>query len=432
MDRRSFLGAMSGAVILGGCTRLDEKGANPPATTTSIPGQGLAKAREEIRRDLFEHYIPFVDRHIVDHEHGGFMCAVDPEGNHRHQGKYIWFEGRGTWIFSNLCNEFGVREEWLAPARKSIEFVMAHKPEGDNLWPLRYTRDGQAQPERPGQLQRIYGDLFVAEGLAEYGLATGDPRYYDMAREIIFKCVRIYDQPDYFPQAGLNYMSEAPPLPGARVLGHWMVLVRLATGMLRQRPDDAAIAALADRCMEAIVQYHHNPEFDLTNELISHDMSRAEDFRAFCYLGHAIETIWMAMDEAARRGDDALFDLLAGRFRRHVEVAWDPVFDGILRSMEDIDAHWYTLDKTLWVQHETLVGAMLLYEKRRDPWALRLWERLYPYTREHFLIQGHELETWQSRADRRGRHGGSFGQYEFYHPARHMIMNLKALERLTA
>ena len=62
--------------------------------------------------------------------------------------------------------------------------------------------------------------------------------------------------------------------------------------------------------IDTIMNHHYNPDFDLFNEVINHDLSRTNDaFAQFCYTGHSIETLWMILYEAFRRKDKNLFDL---------------------------------------------------------------------------------------------------------------------------
>ena len=80
-----------------------------------------------------------------------------------------------------------------------------------------------------------------------------------------------------------------------------MVLIRVITQML-ERETDRDLAAIADRCIEAVVRYHYNPRFRLNNELLNHDLSRPDnEYLQLVYTGHAIETLWMFMYEARRR-----------------------------------------------------------------------------------------------------------------------------------
>ena len=40
--------------------------------------------------------------HGVDHEHGGFICGLKHDGERLTTNKFVWFQGRGLWVFSYL------------------------------------------------------------------------------------------------------------------------------------------------------------------------------------------------------------------------------------------------------------------------------------------------------------------------------------------
>ena len=146
-----------------------------------------------------------------------------------------WFEGRGTWVYSFLYNNLKRDKKYLDVARRSIDLVMKIQPRGDELWPKEMTREGKPLTSADGE---IYGDLFIAEGLAEFSKATGDPALWNEAKQILLKCVRLYDRSDYRPTIGQTYLGpSAPPFPGARIQGVWMTLIRAATQMLEMRRD---------------------------------------------------------------------------------------------------------------------------------------------------------------------------------------------------
>jgi hypothetical protein len=172
-----------------------------------------------------------MERYVIDHELGGFMCNADHLGNRVNQNKLSWFEGRGTWVYSFLYNNLARDKKYLEVARRSIEFTLKAKPAGEELWPKELTREGKPVTSAEGE---IYGDLFIAEGLAEYSKATGERHYWTMAREILFKCLEIYEGPDYRPTIGQTYLGPgAKSFPGARIQGVWMVVIRLVTSLKR-------------------------------------------------------------------------------------------------------------------------------------------------------------------------------------------------------
>jgi mannose/cellobiose epimerase-like protein (N-acyl-D-glucosamine 2-epimerase family) len=57
-------------------------------------------ARSQYRKDLFEDYLPFHEKFVVDKQYGGFHCTVKPNGELISPEKTAWYEGRGTWVFS--------------------------------------------------------------------------------------------------------------------------------------------------------------------------------------------------------------------------------------------------------------------------------------------------------------------------------------------
>lgn len=62
------------------------------ASSSSLPVGELAA---RYRSDLFDDFLPFMDEHVIDHEHGGFMCTAGPDGRRDSDTKSSWFEGRG-------------------------------------------------------------------------------------------------------------------------------------------------------------------------------------------------------------------------------------------------------------------------------------------------------------------------------------------------
>jgi N-acylglucosamine 2-epimerase len=69
-----------------------------------------------------------------------------------------------------------------------------------------------------------------------------------------------------------------------------------------------------------------------------------------------------------------MFGTAAQRFRRHAEVAWDGVYGGVYRSLNNVDQNAWTLDKVLWEQEEVMNGSSLLVEQAGDNWAREMYE----------------------------------------------------------
>ncbi len=391
-----------------------------------LADQSLAELRELYRYDLFDDYLPFEEKHVVDHELGGFMCNTDRAGNNLSTEKNTWYEGRGIWVHSFLHNNFGKSERNLEIARKSAELVLPLKPPAGELWQGSLTREGKATGSRASD---IYCGLFVANGLQQLARASGEARYRDLAKEILLDHLAIYDNPKYdypasYAPAGL------PPIQGPRVLGHWMVLLRLATQMLEVGPD-AEIEEIARRSVDALLDHHQNPSFELMNEVIEHDLSRPTGgWEQFCYIGHAIETLWMVMFEAGRRNDKALYDRAAKMFKRHVEVAWDDVYGGFFHGLNHVDNNDWSVSKVLWLQEEVLIGTLYMIEHTGDPWAIEWFDKTYAYVREKWPLKQYGYPIWILSADRKVTFEEKATRVGNFHHPRHLMINLLALDRI--
>jgi mannose/cellobiose epimerase-like protein (N-acyl-D-glucosamine 2-epimerase family) len=388
----------------------------------------LDQLRLQYEYDLFEDFLPFMEKYVIDPVYGGFMCTTDRDGTNITTDKSTWYEGRGIWVYSFLYNHLDQNSKYLEVALKSAEFILKHKPEGDGLWPSGFSREGK--PIGPPDT-RTYGDLFIAGGLAELAEATKDQKYWQLAKEIIVKCLRLYDKPDFWPESAQSYLGATAPLtPGARIQGPWFVLLNNTSQMLEFQ-SDPEILAIADRCLDAIMNRHFNPAFDLTNEIINHDLSRPEnELVQFVYTGHAIETLWMVLYEAARRKDKQLFELAARRFKRHVEVAWDDVYGGVFRSLNHVDNYVWLVDKVLWALEEVLIGSLFIAEHTGWKWAKDWFIKMYNYVHETYPLRKHGYSLWINAGDRKVTFVEHYNRVENFHHPRHLMLNLLTLKRI--
>lgn len=434
MKRRRFIPALAAATVplalAPGCRIEKVKRQKRPVETLTIAGRTIEELREQCRYDLFDDFLPFVERFVVDRDHGGFMTAVARDGSRVSTDKTLADTAHGLWIYSFLVRNIDRSDKYTEIARKALTFLRRDKPVGDLLWPERFSRDGRAKAKPD---PRGLGDLAAANALQEFARATGEGKWRDLAKDTLIKIVRHYDLADYYPQSGQDLLGpKAPPAPGGRVLGMWMRIVEISSAMLADDADPR-INEILDRSIRAVVDSHHNPDIDLTNEIMNHDLSRpANEYARLVHTGNAIETFRILMEEAARVKDRALFDNAAGRFRRHVEAAWDAMFGGVYRLCFDAEKNVWDLSKELRVQEEALLGALTVIEHTDENWAKELYGRLYSYIRERFPLRKYGYALWMEYADRRVAFTPRADHVDiFYHP-RHLMMSMLAFDRMLA
>lgn len=384
------------------------------------------------RRELFEEVLPFWDRHGVDDEHGGVMCALDYDGTLVSTHKLLWFQGRSIWVYSHLYNAFGQQDRWLEIARQTVDFSLRHLRQRDGTWAEVVTREGSLiEPASPAP---AFGAFFMAEGLQEFAAATGDADMRRVARDLL-----------------VNSFRKATSSARVRRQAVWFLTVLTCTQMLRRSPD-AELDAMAAQAVAAILTHHHNPETGLNDEVIEADMSRSPQEAGATVFGHSIEALWMVLDEAVRRGDAAAVDLCAERIHRHLEVGWDRIFGGLCHAVR-VDAGgfpWpverpvgtglefrlvgeYHYMKTFWSLAEALVALLKVLEQRpATGWAREYFHRIQATLDERFSLRSLGIPFYVLFAGRRITLARHATRQDNYHHPRMLMLALKSLEAMRA
>lgn len=385
----------------------------------------LTTLKNQYESYLYDDFLPYMESHIMDKKYGGFMCHTNRDGQNVSTNKRTWYDGRGIWVYSFLYEHFGREEKHLDVARKTVDLVLKAEPDDGIFWPEAYSREGVPLSDKSGD---IYGGLFVAEGLIAYARASGDFSLLKKAKTILFDAVKQYDKVDYLYCP--HYDSATMRIKGPRVLGHWMALLNIS-GQILEQDADPQIKDICDRAIEALLTHHLQSDFGLMIEYLNHDFSPPQgEFSQFCYIGHAIETLWMLMAEAERRKDQKLFSQAAGLFRRHVEVAWDDVYGGFFHCLNDVNKNDWLLDKVLWVQEEVMIGLMLLVENEKDPWAEKWIPKVWNYLTDTFVLQDYPAHLWINGGNRQLKQHHQLERMENYHHPRHLMFNLLRLKRI--
>ena len=442
MKRRSFITTASGTTaaltcIMGcdrhttGTSHLGQKKISVFDNNGLLAGKTLDALREQYKYFLFEDFLPFHYKYVIDEEFGGFMCNTDRDGTHITTNKRAWYEGRGTWTYSFLYNNIDSDSKYLETARKSVEFILKHKPSGDNMWPSSYTRDCKAigKPE-----SHIYGDCFIAAGIAEYAKAIGDDRYWNIAKDILLKCVRIYDRSDYrLENSSLFPSNDTPVIIGGRGLSEWMVLLWVVIPLLDYK-SDPDIEDVSARCISALIGNHYNPKFDLVNEYLNHDLTHIDnEYDQYVPPATVMETYWMILLETIRLKDRKLFDTAAERIKRHIEMAWDDVYGGVFMDCLHVDNNtWDAHRKGMWGQVESINGLLLIIEHTGVQWAKDWYTKTLEFVLDKYPCEQYGYPLWLDYTDRKVTFELHTDRAEIFHYPRHCMLTLTSLERMIA
>ena len=403
----------------------------------TLAGFSLPALRERYRRELFDEQLPFWDRFGIDHEHGGFMCSLGYDGTRVNDDKFVWFQGRGLWLYSFVYNHLRADPAYLEVARKTKDFLLAHAQQADGSWAGKLSREGRLiEPERD-----VYGRYFAAEGLLEYARAAADERArtagLDLFKTLFDKTTRAgAARPRIIPQ------------------GFWMLNVNIARQFLECEAD-SDMSEIAGRAVDAVLERHYQPDLGLNTENLCADFSRPPGEESKCNLGHSIETLWMVMEEVRRRGDRRLAEICADRIHHHLDRGWDALHGGLAMWINaghkdyqwpiervpgtDLEFHAqgeFNYTKTLWSLDETLIATLKVIEQsgagNAPAWAVRYFELAQSVIDEKFSMQSRFGQpTYVLFAGRAITPPPCSTRQDNYHRPRALAVCITTLDRMT-
>ncbi len=352
--------------------------------------QRLTELQAFYHRHLLENVVPFWMRSdLLDKEFGGYITSVDREGKSYNDDKSVWFQGRGLWTFSKLCNTYGSRPEWVAAAKSGADFIRAHciDPVDGRMY-FTVTRDG-----RPLRKRRYYfSESFLAVGFAEYALLTTDEADLALARDYFALMFRLYEHPETDPfkitpkenAAVRSLHSNANP----------MVLVSSAQTLRRADPANAAFYDTAiRRVIEDMLTLHYKEDLHCVLENVALDGSILDNPTGRTVNpGHSIENAWFLMNRALQTDDRELLHKALNILEWSLDIGWDTKWGGIVYFTDVYGRPCEQLEhdmKLWWVHNEALIATLLAGavtgDEKWDIW----YEKLHDYVFSHFPDEEH-------------------------------------------
>ena len=433
-----------------------------------------AKRLPETKDELFKEVAPFWESFGYDKEHGGFICGLQHDGSVSDDSKFSWYQGRGAWVFSKLYKMTG-SEKFLKMAKGALLFTLNHcsvygkdaqQPQtlaSPSIPVQMYTMVGRSGEKLEGRTETDkvgYTFCFLAEGLQEYASCISDAAEKRGILEKAIGLVKVFVDRANDPErnAPETYLLSLPYQKGTRALGHSMIPLRFSTQCLRTfsgsdltDSQSKYLEGLAKQSVENITVKHVDQDFGIIREELSHTWEPLNSPTLF-YLGHAMESLWMVMDEGSRVGNQGLIEGAAVLFQRHAEVAWDNLCGGCIRgiTLEQNHNDKFMNDKVAWVQQEALSGCLVLIELSHQPeliqWAAEYFCKLCEWTFDRFPLKRHAHKTdkpmhlWLVGGDRQAsfKENYTFGdaglksRKENYHHPRMLMMFIESFTALTS
>ena len=126
-------------------------------------------------REQLNASIEFWLKHGMDKEHGGVYTCLDRKGKVYSTDKSVWMQGRCAWMFSYLCNVYGVEKKWKKAAKSCLDFLeenCINEKAGGRLY---FTVTAEGAPLR--QRRYCFSECFYTIANAEYYQLTKKEKY---------------------------------------------------------------------------------------------------------------------------------------------------------------------------------------------------------------------------------------------------------------
>jgi N-acylglucosamine 2-epimerase len=367
-----------------------------PDPSTRADASFVAHCRQLYRRTLLDDVVPFWMRHGIDRVNGGMVNMLDDAGNALGTDKYLWSQGRGLWTLASLYTRIGRRPEWLAFADHVFAYLQSEKNRDEQgRWVFRRDKDGNVLEGNTS----IYVDGFALGGLTQYYAATNNQTALKLALETYENVRKRLAKPGSYQVAPYHIP------PGMKTHGVAMLFSQFFydLGHLLGRQDIKKSGL--DLAYE-VLNHFYRPEKDAVVEFVTVDGKYVDspEGRA-CVPGHAIESMWFLIGIFERSGDLDAIRTCCRIVKRHLELAWDEQYGGLILAI-DIDGKdppfWkYPLHKPWWVQAEALVATAYAHLYTHEPWCLDWHRRVQEFAYAHYPVPTGEWSQWVDRFGKR-------------------------------
>jgi N-acylglucosamine 2-epimerase len=378
---------------------------------------------------LFEKCLPFWLEHSLDRQNGGYLTCLDREGRVYNTDKSVWFQGRGTWLYSRLCNTVGTREDWMEAAKLGYNFLVNHCFDTDGRMFFQVTRDGKPLRKR----RYFYSEAFAIIACAEYYRASGDRAALNKSFDTYKMIIDIYRDPEKDPYhitpklftSTRNVKSLATP----------MILLNVTQNLREIDKDNPVYDEIAAGLVETILTDFFKPEGKALFETVGQNGERLDIPAGRCINpGHAIEAAWFIMHEGIYRKNRDIINKALQIIDWSLELGWDKEFGGLL-SFVDIEGkppeqlEW---DMKMWWPHTEALYALLLAchltgDQKYEDW----YDKMHDWSFGHF--EDKTFGDWYGYLHRDGTVAntlkGSMWKGPFHLP-RALLLCMKLLEEM--
>ncbi|MCL1903105.1 MAG: AGE family epimerase/isomerase [Oscillospiraceae bacterium] len=356
--------------------------------------------KEEIRKELTEHIIPFWDA-LIDVENGGFYGSVNHDLIVDKGGfKNAVLHSRILWFYSN-CYSVLKKNEYLDMARHCYDFLIKNlldRESGGVFWSVNV----KGVPVDP--MKHAYCNAFFLYAVSSYyGISRDNTALNNAVR--IFELIEtnMADKIGYAESfdrdwnAQENELLSRKDLKAEKTTGTVLHLIEAYTELYRVSKN-GDVAARLKYLLQLVFYKIYDRQNHILPEFFDKNMNQISDIHLY---GHDIEGAWvisLAADIAEETLDDELIMNVREMCRLLVEKSNETAFGGNGAMFYENNAGFVNKRRAWWVQAEALNAFSDAYERYGNPEYLTRAEGLWEYIK-NYIIDKRSGGEWFNELD---------------------------------
>lgn len=358
--------------------------------------------KQEMQEVLTANILPYWMNRMVDEQHGGFYGRITGTEELMPQAeKGAILHARILWTYAAAYRLLH-RSEYLAMATRAKSYIIDRfldRDFGGIYWSLNY------KGEPLDTKKQIYAIGFAIYGLSEYHRATGDAE----ALEVAIRLFRDIEQHSFDPlkngycEALTREWKEMADMRLSekdanerKTMNTHLHILEPYTNLYRVWKDDGLklqlrnlITLFTDRILDS----------ETCHLQLFFDDDWNSKYRIVSY-GHDIEASWLIHEAALVLGDADLLAKVEPVVKRIATAAAEGFTSkGGMIYEKNLDTHHLDADRHWWVQAETVVGYMNLYQHFGEEDALQKALDCWEFIKARLMDKDHGEWYWSIRAD---------------------------------
>jgi len=362
----------------------------------------ISELKSEVLDVLQNNILPYWEKYMQDHENGGFYGRMSGDEKLMPEAeKGAILNARILWTYSSAYRLLKSSEYWEMATRAKRYLIdnFYDKQYGGIYWSLDYK--GNPQDTK----KQIYALGFAIYGLSEYHRATGDREALEYAI-MLFKSIEEHSfdkEKNGYLEALTREWNEIEDMRLSekdanekKTMNTHLHILEPYTNLYRVWKNDELRKQIKN-LIEVFLDKILNKETNHLKLFFDEDWNGKDHIISY---GHDIEASWLIHEAALVLEDEKLLKRVEAIIPRIAYAAGEGlrpdggmIYEKNTETGEvDADCHW-------WVQAETVVGYINLYEYFNNEDALEKALQCWNFIKKHLIDSKNGEWFWSLKAD---------------------------------